>query len=76
MNFKGCFKCSVMELKEDERLEKIEEDKEHITYVHKCTSCDHVVANHRYSFTCTDTQHIYTMECELCGEGEDEKDWN
>jgi hypothetical protein len=74
-NFKGCSQCKRKDLLVIVRHERTEKnDREDVTYVHQC-ECGHEVATHVYSFECTETQHIYSMECGLCGFGSDEKDW-
>jgi hypothetical protein len=49
------------------------DDSEEVKYVHKC-ECGHLIGTHLYSFKCTDDQHLYSMECELCGNGEEEQE--
>ncbi len=60
------------------------------TFKHACPQCAHVVAEHQYSFRCTDDQHVYRTGvmvaarlhaalieiagCDLCGDGELEQD--
>ena len=76
MNFKGCAVCNRKDLLKEVDVNKSESnDGEDVSYVHKC-ECGHEVAKHTYSFECTETMHIYEMECDLCGFGSDEKEWN
>lgn len=75
MNYKGCVSCGRKDLLMEVEFTKTEtDDREDVTYVHRC-ECTHVVATHVYSFECTEELHIYEMECDLCGFGSDEKEW-
>ena len=75
MNFKACFACaSATALCSVDETRTETETTEHVSYTHRC-QCGHVVALHVYTFQCTETLHIYRMECDLCGTGEDEKEW-
>merc|ERR1711991_217137 len=78
LNFAGCAGCSRMDGLQMTDRSKSEskqgsDDVETVTYVHAC-ACGHVVAAHHYSWTCSDTQHVYEMQCDLCGNGEHEQD--
>jgi hypothetical protein len=75
MNYKGCAECgSATRLESADVVRSESETAERVHYTHRC-ACGHVVAEHRYTFAATDTLHVYTMECSLCGLGEDEKEW-
>ncbi len=75
LNYKGCVACSSqtrLVVAEEQRV--IADESEDVSYTHRC-ECGHEVAKHVYSFRCTETTHVYRMECGLCGLGEDEKEW-
>jgi hypothetical protein len=75
MNYKGCAECgSATRLASVDEQRTETEAVETVVYTHQC-ECGHVVAEHRYTFSCTDTLHVYAMTCDLCGQGEDEKEW-
>ena len=52
-----------------------DQEKEKVRYTHVCKGCSHVIAMHTYSFEATDELHIYSMACDLCGTGSDEREW-
>jgi len=73
LNFKGCGACGEMGLVKVKDRKKEETDTtEDITYIHICPSCDHEICVHTYSFKIKGRYQLYKMECDLCGEGEDE----
>ena len=37
-----------------------------------CPKCEHVVAEHTYTFELVEEFQEFTMTCDLCGVGEDE----
>lgn len=75
VNFRACAACPhVSPMLAATQV--VQEDTEHSTtvvFVHACAGCGHEVARHTYRFRCTATQHLYAMECDLCGVGEDEQ---
>ena len=77
LNWKGCAACGSKDLSEQARVKKSDhEDHESVVYEHRCQSCSHLVATHKFTFNATDTTHETKMRCELCGNGEDEREWN
>jgi len=45
---------------------------EDITYVHICPECGHDICTHLYTFKIDGKFQRFTMDCDLCGEAEDE----
>lgn len=75
-NFVGCAECGHVSMMVGAAAEEKKETdtSTEIRYHHVCLQCAHVIAEHSYCFRCTDEQHVYRMECDLCGEGELEQD--
>ena len=48
-----------------------EQDEESISYTHVCGNCSHAIADHEYTFSVTNMEQDYSMNCLLCGSGED-----
>ncbi|XP_066928913.1 protein Churchill-like [Clytia hemisphaerica] len=72
INFKGCKECGKRELiKISNKQLKEDDEEENITYIHTCDSCAHVIAEHEYTFSVIDEEQEYSMNCLLCGTGED-----
>ncbi|KJE95266.1 hypothetical protein CAOG_05736 [Capsaspora owczarzaki ATCC 30864] len=74
VNFKGCAQCQSFEFpREQDR--KVDEDdetgEETVTFTHVCKQCNHVIAEHNYTFEIEDGYQEYTMECQLCGTADD-----
>ena len=68
----GCKDCGPREIIKISN-KKVEDDDEHenISYNHTCNSCSHVIAEHEYTFSVMDFEQDYSMNCLLCGTGED-----
>eukprot|EP00117_Sycon_ciliatum_P038062 scpid92301/ scgid28354/ Protein Churchill len=75
INLKGCVNCSTRgELAKAEcKQEEDEDGAEEISFEHRCSKCDHVVAKHTYSFSVDDGYQEYSMQCGLCGTGSDSR---
>uniref|UniRef100_T1JJU4 Protein Churchill n=1 Tax=Strigamia maritima TaxID=126957 RepID=T1JJU4_STRMM len=73
LNYQGCIQCQHKDTLEIvNRVAKEDEDGEElITFQHKCSNCDHLIANHEYSFKVNGGYQEYEMECLLCGRAED-----
>lgn len=73
LNFKGCVVCGAKEALNITDHNKQEDDngEEQITYKHVCSSCDHVIAEHEYTFQVEGDYQEYMMTCLLCGSAED-----
>ncbi|KAL3875175.1 hypothetical protein ACJMK2_038217 [Sinanodonta woodiana] len=76
MNFAGCAQCQACEpikVVNVQRTEDEDNDEELVTFQHVCHECEHVIANHEYTFRVVDEYQVYQMYCALCGHGEDER---
>lgn len=76
VNFLNCAACgkksfiTTKNLVEEEEDDDEDSSSEHtITYDHHCTSCDHLIAEHFYSYKSDDQTQESLMECILCGRG-------
>ncbi|KAL8619557.1 hypothetical protein ACOMHN_019613 [Nucella lapillus] len=72
LNYKGCAHCGGREVDIKNRVVTEDVD-ELVTYQHVCSHCEHVVANHEYTFKVADEYQEYEMSCLLCGNGEDSR---
>ncbi|XP_064622816.1 protein Churchill-like [Lineus longissimus] len=75
MNFAGCSQCKKKEpIAVENRVKDEHEDgTESVTYQHVCSSCQHVIANHDFTFDIDEEYQNYSMMCLLCGRGEDSR---
>ncbi|XP_025105280.1 protein Churchill-like [Pomacea canaliculata] len=73
LNYAGCQNCSAKDLQIMNRICTEEDEEELITYQHVCSQCNHVVANHEYTFKVEGEYQEYEMSCMLCGNGEDSR---
>jgi len=77
LNWAGCGKCGRRDLPVPVNLSKdtdgVEDEEETISFVHKCSFCEHIVSEHYYRYYISDGQHEYIMECVLCGKGTDSR---
>eukprot|EP00128_Syssomonas_multiformis_P014598 Colp12_sorted_trinity150504_noHs@24762 len=77
LNYNGCALCNSKGfVREVNRIAKEKNRKdgtsmETVTFEHMCADCDHIVAEHNYSFEVTSEQQEYIMTCDLCGIGSD-----
>jgi hypothetical protein len=54
----------------EETSECDSDGKEIVTFKHVCRQCDHMIADHEYTFAVDDQYQEYSMNCLLCGYGE------
>ncbi|KAK7505525.1 hypothetical protein BaRGS_00003270 [Batillaria attramentaria] len=73
LNYAGCKNCGARSIEIKNRVTSDDEEEELVTYQHICSQCDHVVANHEYSFRVNGEYQEYEMSCMLCGNGEDQR---
>ncbi|KAL5008646.1 hypothetical protein ScPMuIL_014227 [Solemya velum] len=75
MNYAGCKECKSLDvIKITNRVTSEDEDGEEvITYQHVCQNCNHLIANHEYTFRLDDDFQVYQMYCMLCGHSDDER---
>ncbi|XP_074655955.1 protein Churchill-like [Tubulanus polymorphus] len=73
LNYAGCADCQSKEIKTTNLIKEEEDNEETIKYEHTCADCNHVIANHEYTFEVDDDFQHYTMMCELCGCAEDQR---
>ncbi|KAL9954598.1 hypothetical protein ACROYT_G042160 [Oculina patagonica] len=73
LNFACCKECGKKEpLKITEKLSQEDDNGEElVTYKHVCPSCDHLVAEHEYTFRVEGQYQEYMMTCLLCGTAAD-----
>jgi len=74
LNYKGCGACGKRDFiknvdRTDEQNE--EETEQEVTFDHTCILCGHKIASHEYTFSVDDQFQEYSMNCMLCGYGED-----
>jgi hypothetical protein len=80
-NFRGCVcrRPRLGGLKAAARTEDDDGTRQDVVFDHVCVGCDHVVAQHEYSFEVSTaggvTTQCFTMTCGLCGRGVDEKEF-
>ncbi|XP_070179586.1 protein Churchill-like isoform X2 [Littorina saxatilis] len=72
VNYAGCNECGGRDILIKNRIVSEDED-ELITFQHVCLHCEHIVANHEYSFKVVEEFQEYEMSCLLCGNGEDSR---
>ncbi|CAH3160870.1 unnamed protein product [Pocillopora meandrina] len=72
-NYAGCKGCGKREpLKTFEMSTQEDNDGEElVTYKHICPSCEHLVAEHEYTFRVEGKYQEYMMTCLLCGTAAD-----
>ncbi|NP_001191620.1 churchill isoform X1 [Aplysia californica] len=73
INFVKCSSCGQQGLRTSNRKCNDSEEEELITYEHVCSSCEHVIAQHEYTFKVDGDFQIYEMSCLLCGSAEDQR---
>jgi|ERR1711934_1346990 len=73
INFKKCRNCGLQDVKTTNRLCCDNDDEESITYQHSCGSCEHIIAEHEYTFKVEGDYQVYEMNCLLCGSAEDQR---
>lgn len=74
LNYKGCGGCGqrdFIKIIDREVTRNDDETEEEVTFTHVCSLCEHVIATHEYSFSVDDQDQQYSMNCMLCGFGED-----
>ncbi|XP_072167904.1 protein Churchill-like isoform X2 [Diadema setosum] len=73
MNFERCAECRKREpIKISQRNTEVKDDGEEvISYDHVCTYCSHVIAEHEHIFIIDGDYQEYSMNCMLCGIGND-----
>ncbi|KAJ7371076.1 Protein Churchill [Desmophyllum pertusum] len=73
LNFACCKACGTKEpLKITEKYSQEDsEGEELVTYKHVCPTCDHLVAEHEYTFRVEGKYQEYMMTCLLCGRAAD-----
>jgi len=69
LNFAACKDCGKKEPFKitDKTSQEDDDGEELVTYKHLCSSCDHLVATHEYTFRVEGQYQEYTMTCLLCG---------
>lgn len=73
MNFAGCKECGKKEPLKTLGMftEEDVDGEELVTYKHVCPGCDHLVAEHEYTFRVEGNYQEYMMSCLLCGTAAD-----
>ncbi|PIK60160.1 churchill-like protein [Apostichopus japonicus] len=73
MNFHECAECHKKEpIKIEDRQKETDDDgAETISYSHRCSFCNHCIAEHSHIFQIDGEFQEYSMLCVLCGRGED-----
>jgi hypothetical protein len=68
INFKECAECGKRDFPvpiDKERVEPLDSDEENqeeeVTFKHKCKHCDHIIAEHYYSFNIEENRENFIM---------------
>nr|ALI93837.1 churchill [Holothuria glaberrima] len=73
LNFYECSECHKKEpiKNEEKKSEVVSDGEEEVTFTHKCSVCNHRIAEHKYYFSIDGDFQEYSMLCILCGRGAD-----
>lgn len=72
LNFKQCGNCGKFDTIKIINFTRTEEENdESVSYDHHCSHCDHKIASHSFTFAVSNGYQEYSMDCMLCGFGED-----
>lgn len=73
MNLKGCKECGNNTMSVIDKVSDETDETETVTYTHVCEECGHIIAKHEYEFEIDGDYQKFSMNCMLCGWGEDER---